>query len=113
MSVNIQQFTIYWCNLEPTYGHQMKKTRPCVVISPNEMNNSLSTVIVVPMTSTVRKLPFYMPVTYSKHQGALACDQIETIDKRRVGDQLAPLTSKDSLILTNILHSIFRFNEKS
>ena len=109
MGVRIQQFTIYWCNLEPAYGHQMKKTRPCVVVSPNEMNDELATVVVVPMTSTVRNLPFYIPVTYGGRHGALACDQIKTVDKKRVGEQLTPLTNKDSVALSNILCAMFQF----
>src|SRR5580658_10515851 len=108
--MKVQQFFIYWCNLEPTFGHQMKKTRPCAVVSPNEMNDVLSTVIIVPLTSTVRKFPFYIPVIYDNHRGALACDQIKTIDKRRVGKLFAPLTSKDSTALSNVLCSMFQPN---
>lgn len=102
-----KQFTIYWCNLAPTFGHQMQKTRPCVVVSPNEMNETLETVIVVPLTSTVRKFPFYLPVLYSGHAGALACDQIKTIDKRRVGELFAVLTKNDSIALSNALSAMF------
>jgi mRNA interferase MazF len=108
MSKVPRQFTIYWCNLEPTFGHQMKKTRPCVVVSPDEMNELLATVIVVPLTSTVRKLPFYLPVHYGKHEGALACDQIKTIDKRRIGQLLAPLSAKDTNALSAILCAMFQ-----
>ena len=85
----------------------MKKTRPCAVVSPDEMNELLGTVIVVPLTSTVRKLPFYIPVRYNKQTGALACDQIKTIDKRRLGQQFAKLTNKDALALSTLLGDMF------
>ena len=110
MKGKCEQFTIYWCNLEPTFGHQMKKTRPCVVVSPDEMNDVLGTVIVVPLTSTVRNFPFYVPVTYGDHQGALACDQIKTIDKRRIGEQYEKLTTKDAELLSNVLTTMFQLN---
>jgi mRNA interferase MazF len=107
VSADLQQFTIYWCNLEPTFGRQIKKTRPCVIVSPDEMNNLLGTVIVVPLTSTARKFPFYLAVTYHDHPGALACDQIKAIDKRRVGDSFAPLTARDRAALSDILSAMF------
>jgi mRNA interferase MazF len=104
----LQQYTIYWCNLESTFGHQIKKTRPCVIISPDEMNESLATVIIAPLTSTIRKFPFYLPVKYQDHSSAIACDQIKTIDKRRVGEIYADLTSKDAAALSSILTTMFR-----
>jgi mRNA interferase MazF len=103
-----EQFTIYWCNLEPTFGHQIKKTRPCVIVSPDEMNDSLGTVIVVPLTSTVRSVPFYVPVHYRSHKGALACDQVKTIDKRRVGEVFAKLTPGDAAALSTVLCAMFQ-----
>ncbi len=108
MTAKCDQYTLYWCNLEPTFGHQMKKTRPCVIVSPNEMNDILGTVIIVPLTSTIRNFPFYVPVKYHDHQGALACDQIKTIDKRRIGEQFAKLTTKDAESLSNVLSAMFQ-----
>ncbi len=86
----------------------MKKTRPCVVVSPDEMNELLGTVIVVPLTSTIRKFPFYIPVCYRDHAGALACDQIKTIDKQRIGDLFAELSAKDTRILSATLCTMFK-----
>lgn len=108
MNEEYKQFTIYWCNLEPTFGHQMKKTRPCVIVSPDEMNATIGTVIIVPLTSTVRNFPFYVPVRYHDRDGVLACDQIKTIDKRRVGEQYETLTSKDTESLSNVLIAMFQ-----
>lgn len=106
----MKQFTIYWCDLEPTFGHQIKKTRPCVIISPDEMNDTLGTVIVAPLTSTVRDFPFYLPVEFKDHHSAIACDQIKTIDKRRVGEEFAVLTKKDAEVLSSMLISMFQSN---
>jgi mRNA interferase MazF len=107
MNVKYKQFTIYWCNLEPTFGHKIKKTRPCVIVSPDEMNSSLGTVIVVPLTSTKRNFPFYVPVKYLNHESSLACDQIKTIDKRRVVEEVVELTKNDAEKLSNVLVAMF------
>ncbi|HUC87706.1 MAG TPA: type II toxin-antitoxin system PemK/MazF family toxin [Candidatus Binatia bacterium] len=108
--MKIQQFSVYWCNLEPTFGHQIKKTRPCAIVSPNEMNDALGTVVIVPLTSTSRSFPFYIPVMYHNHKGALACDQIKAIDKRRVGKLFAPLSTKDSAKLSGVLCAMFQMS---
>ena len=108
MTPPYKQFAIYWCDLEPTFGHQLKKTRPCVIVSPDEMNGSLGTVIIVPLTSTVRIFPFYVPVAYHGRAGALACDQIKTIDKRRVGKLFAELNRKDTEQLSSVLTTMFQ-----
>ena len=107
--VNPRQFSIYWCNLEPTFGHQIKKTRPCAVVSPDEMNELLGTVIIVPLTSNIRRQPFYVPVHYGGKDGALACDQIKAIDKRRVGELLAEMSRKDARILSRVLQTMLAF----
>jgi mRNA interferase MazF len=88
----------------------MKKTQPCVIVSSDEMNDTLGTVIVVPLTSTVRNFPFYVPVNYRDHKGALACDQIKTIDKLRIGEQYEKLTTKDAELLSIVLTSMFQVN---
>ncbi|CAN5633364.1 type II toxin-antitoxin system PemK/MazF family toxin [soil metagenome] len=108
MDLQPEQFKIYWCDLEPTFGHQMKKTRPCVIVSPNEMNGVLGAVVIVPLTSTVRKFPFYVPIQYNDHTSALACDQIKTIDKRRIGKKYATLTKKDTAKLSDTLCTMFQ-----
>jgi mRNA interferase MazF len=104
----MKQFTIYWCNLKPTFGHQIKKTGPCVVISPDEMNDLLETIVIAPLTSTIRNFPFYLPIEYNDRPSAIACDQIKTIDKRRVGEEFAILTKKDAESLSAILVSMFQ-----
>jgi mRNA interferase MazF len=80
----IRQYDIYLVNLDPTIGSEIKKTRPCIVISPNEMNNGLRTVQVAPMTSTPRDYPWRVALVFKKKSGYIALDQIRTIDKQRL-----------------------------
>ena len=80
----IRQYDIYIVALDPTIGAEMQKTRPCVVISPVEMNDSLLTVQIAPLTSTLSDLPWRVPITFQGKRGMVALDQIRTIDKRRL-----------------------------
>ena len=80
----IKQYDIYIVNLDPTIGSEIKKTRPCVVISPNEMNSGLRTVQIAPMTSSPRDYPWRVSIVFKKKSGFIALDQIRTIDKQRL-----------------------------
>jgi len=91
----IKQYDIYLVNLDPTIGSEIKKTRPCVVISPDEMNAGLRTVQVAPMTSTLREYPWRVAIMFRKKKGYIALDQIRTVDKQRLlkrGGSLQPDT---------------------
>ena len=80
----MRQYDIVLVGLDPTFGAEMKKTRPCVVISPDEMNDWLRTVQVAPLTTTTRAYPWRVPITFQRKKGMVALDQIRTIDKGRV-----------------------------
>ena len=80
----INQYEIYWIDLDPTKGSEIKKTRPCVVISPNEMNNSINTVIIAPMTSTSKNYPTRINTTLDERDGWIVLDQIRCVDKSRL-----------------------------
>ena len=80
----MNQYDLVIVNLDPTIGSEIKKTRPCVIISPNEMNEILNTVIIVPITSNKRKYPTRVKVHKSNFKGMIAIDQIRTIDKKRI-----------------------------
>ena len=80
----INQYEIYWIYLDPTKGSETKKTRPCVVISPNEMNNSINTVIVAPMTSTSKNYPTRIKTTLDERDGWIVLDQFRCLDKSRL-----------------------------
>ena len=93
--MEIKQYQIILVNLDPTVGSEIKKTRPCVVISPNEMNKYLKTVIIAPMTSTSRNYPTRVKVDHNKKKGWIVIDQIRTIDKQRIIKILDQLTDKE------------------
>lgn len=78
------QYQIVLVNLEPTIGSEMKKTRPCVIISPDEMNKYLQTIVVAPMTTNSRNYPTRVAVKHGKQKGHIVLDQIRTIDRRRI-----------------------------
>lgn len=82
--MEIKQYQIVLVNLDPTIGREIKKTRPCVVISPNELNQFLGTVIIAPMTTTLRPYPTRITVFHDGKQGMIALDQIRSVDKSRV-----------------------------
>lgn len=93
-------------NLEPSFGSEMKKTRPCVIISPNEMNNHLQTIIIAPMTSSSRPYPTRIEVKHNKKPGWIVLDQIRTIDRKRIVKKLDVLTEKEILKTKQVLKEI-------
>jgi len=82
--MELEQYQIVLVNLDPTIGSEIKKTRPCVIISPNEMNKYLRTIIVAPMTTTSRKYPTRIEVKHDRKIGWIVVDQVRTIDKQRI-----------------------------
>jgi len=80
----IKQYDIFLISLDPTIGHEIKKSRPCVVISPDEMNKQISTVIVAPMTTQSHSYPTRVPVKFRRKNGWVVLDQLRTVDKRRL-----------------------------
>jgi len=84
MGVVVNRFDVYLVNLNPTIGREIKKTRPCVIISPNEMNHYISTVIVAPMTTKGRPYPTRVVCTFQGKVGQIVLDQIRTVDKTRL-----------------------------
>ena len=93
--MELKQYAIVKVNLDPTVGSEIKKTRPCVIVSPNEMNKHLRTIVVAPMTSNLKKYPTRVPVNHNKKKGMIAIDQIRTIDKKRIIEVVGKLTRKE------------------
>jgi mRNA interferase MazF len=81
--MEIVQYAIVLVNLDPTLGSEIQKTRPCVVVSPNEMNKHLNTIIIAPMTSSLKEYPTRVAVNHNSKNGMIALDQIRTVDKKR------------------------------
>lgn len=87
----VSQYDVFLINLDPTIGHEMKKTRPCVIISPDEMNKYLSTIIFAPMTTQSHPYPMRMKTTFDHKEAWIVLDQIRTVDKRRLIKRLGRL----------------------
>ncbi|WP_423130144.1 type II toxin-antitoxin system PemK/MazF family toxin [Gaoshiqia sp. Z1-71] len=93
--MDLKQYQIVLVNLDPTVGSEIKKTRPCVIISPNEMNKYLNTVIIAPMTTQSKKYPTRIEVKHDNKKGWIVLDQIRTIDKQRIYKALDGLTVRE------------------
>ena len=84
----IRRFDIFLVNLDPTIGSEIQKTRPCMIVSPDEMNRYLRTVIVTPLTTSLRPYPTRVSIRFQRKQGQAALDQIRTVDKARLVKRL-------------------------
>jgi mRNA interferase MazF len=88
------QYDVYLINLDPTAGHEIKKTRPCLVISPDEMNDNLLTVTIAPMTTKSHDYPIRVRVDFQNKTGWIVLDQIRTVDKKRLTKRLGAIDRK-------------------
>lgn len=103
-----KRFDIYFVELDPAQGSEINKTRPCVIISPDEMNRALNTVIVAPLTSTIKNYPTRINCVVAKRKGQIALDQIRTIDKSRLKSKLTSLSKNKHQEITDILIEMFK-----
>lgn len=106
------QFDIYWVDLNPTKGSEIKKTRPCIIVSPNEMNKVLKTAIVVPLTSTVINWPFRLSIASTGKKSSAACDQIRTVSLERLDKRIGKLNQKEELSILELLQDMFSAHHK-
>jgi mRNA interferase MazF len=102
------RFDIFLINLNPTKGSEIKKTRPCVIISPNEINFHLSTVIVAPMTTKMRKYPTRIALNFDSKEGQIALDQLRTVDQSRLIQKLGWIEKKTQKYVLGALLEMFR-----
>ena len=91
----VNQYDVYLVNLDPSVGHEIKKTRPCLVISPNEMNHNIDTAIIAPMTTKSHAYPTRVKVKFDNKDGWIVLDQIRTVDKIRLVKQLGKISKKE------------------
>jgi len=103
----ISRFEVYLVSLDPTLGHEIKKTRPCLVISPDEMNHNISTVIVAPMTTKGRAYPTRIPVTFKGKKGSVVLDQLRTVDRARLMKRLGKISAETSRRVLATLQEMF------
>src|SRR5215212_1019561 len=93
--MELRQYQIVLVNLDPTIGSEMKKTRPCIIISPDEMNKYLQTIVIAPMTSSSKPYPTRIEVKHKNLKGWIVLDQIRTIDRQRIVKILDQLLEKE------------------
>ena len=105
--MELKQYQIVLVNLDPTIGSEMKKTRPCVIISPNEMNKFLNTIVVAPMMSSSKTYPTRIEVDHNKSKGWIVLDQIRTVDRQRIIKILGNLTEKETSKVKVILKETY------
>ncbi len=105
--MDLKQYQIILVNLDPTIGSGMKKTRPCVIISPDEMNKYLQTIVVAPMTANSKHYPTRVEVKHNKTKGWVVIDQIRTIDRKRVVKILDSLSEKEMFKVKEVIQETF------
>ena len=105
--MEIVQYQIILVNLDPTPGSEIKKTRPCVVISPNEMNKFLNTVVIAPMTTSSKNYPTRIEGRNDSKIGWIVLDQIRTVDKQRIIKDLGRLTKSEIKELKSVLKETY------
>jgi mRNA interferase MazF len=105
--MELKQYQIVLVNLEPTIGNEIKKTRPCVIISPDEMNRYLRTVVISPMTTKSKKYPTRIEVKHDRKIGWIVLDQIRTIDKQRIVKTLGRLSKPEIKELKAIMKETY------
>lgn len=109
MAMVVNRFDVYLINLDPTVGSEIQKTRPCLIISPDEMNRNIRTVIVAPMTTTGKDYPTRISCKFKKKKGQIVLDQIRTIHKTRLLKKLGSIDPETQLEVISVLQRLFAF----
>ncbi len=102
-----KRFEVYLVNLDPTVGSEIRKSRPCLIISPDEMNLHIATVIVAPMTTKGRNYPTRVPCVFQGKEGQVVLDQIKTIDQLRLVQKLGKIGKPTQEEVLTILAELF------
>tara|TARA_R110000868_G_scaffold61614_1_gene187142 strand:+ start:2683 stop:3006 length:324 start_codon:yes stop_codon:yes gene_type:complete len=105
--MELKQYSIVLINIDPTIGSEIKKTRPCVIVSPNEINKFLRTIVVVPMTTNLKKYPTRIEVKHNGKKGVIAIDQIRTIDKSQIIKKFDRLSKSEIQKCKDIIRETF------
>lgn len=103
----VKRFEVYLVALDPTLGSEIQKTRPCVVVSPDEMNRFLKTAIIAPLTSKGREYPTRVPCSFQGKDGLVVLDQIRTVDKLRLVKRLGIIDEDTGYQILDVLQEIF------
>lgn len=105
--MEIKQYQVSLVNLDPTVGSEIKKTRPCLVVSPDEMNKYLKTIVIAPLTTSIKSYPTRFTLTLNRKKGQVALDQIRTIDKKRIIKKMGTLSNSEIQKCKSILRETF------
>jgi mRNA interferase MazF len=103
----INRFEVYLINLEPTVGREIKKTRPCLIVSPDEINHNIRTVIVAPLTTKGQSYPTRVPCRFKGREGQIVLDQIRAVDRSRLIKKLGRIHGKTAAAVLDVLQEIF------
>jgi mRNA interferase MazF len=106
--MEVNRFEVFLVNLDPTIGREIRKTRPCVVVSPDEMNHNIGTIILAPMTTKGRPYPTRVACTFQGIDGQIVLDQIRTVDKGRLVKKLGRLSKAASDRTLEVLSEMFQ-----
>jgi mRNA interferase MazF len=105
--MEVKRFEVYLINLDPTIGHEIKKSRPCVIISPDEMNRYILTVIIAPINTKGHDYPTRVSCSFQGKKGQIVLDQIRTVDKKRLIKRLGRLDSRIRSGVLSVLAEMF------
>ena len=103
----VKRFEVYLTNLDPTVGREIKKTRPCLIVSPDEMNRHIATVIIAPMTTKERDYPTRVSCKFEGKLGQVVLDQLRTVDKKRLTKKLGRIDKKTQQSVLSTLAEMF------
>jgi len=109
MAVVVERFDVFLINLDPTVGSEIKKTRPCLIISPDEMNRYIRTIIVAPMTTAGKNYPTRVRCEFQGKKGQIVLDQICTIDKSRIIKKIGTVDPQVQAEVISTLQSMFAY----
>jgi mRNA interferase MazF len=107
MGVVVKRFDVFLVNLDPTIGSEIKKTRPCIIVSPEEMNRNIATVIIAPMTAKGKAYPTRVVCQFQGKDGQIILDQIRTIDKTRLLKKLGQISQDEQKLVIDTLAEMF------
>ena len=107
MGQGINQYDVFWVSLDPTKGSEISKKRPCIIVSPDELNKHLRTVIIAPLTSTIKSYPWRVDCIVLDNKGSIALDQIRTIDRIRIVKFFENLNEKEIEKVKEVINETF------
>lgn len=105
--MDVRRFDVFLVNLDPTVGSEIRKSRPCLIVSPDEMNAHVRTVVIAPLTSPAKSYPTRVPVTFQGKPGRVVVDQVRTVDKARLVNRLDRLTEAEAAAVLEVIREFF------